>query len=175
MLRKLRIHLIKETFSMFLGHYSFKTGKVTTSFLGIKNWKDKAVGEIVEIVINVSKPKRRSSTKHFWSFYNFIVLDGTNSMSGTKRGLQRWIRFYYLFNLYVSCRNYHLALCLFHLTKDSELGQLQIDYDAFAGCMESLSLYSEEFYSWQYPNYGKKHLEIIKAAITSQIIPEKAS
>ena len=151
---------------MFLGYYSFKTGKVTTSFLGIKNWKDKAVGEIVEIVINVSKPKRRSSTKHFWGFYNFIVLDGTNSMSGTKRGLQKWIRFYSLFNLYISCRNYHLALCLSHLTKDSELGELQIDYDAFAGFMENLSLYLEEFYSWQYPNYGKKHLEIIKAAIT---------
>ena len=37
---------------MFLGQYSFKTGKVTTSFVGIKNWKGKAVGEIKEIAIH---------------------------------------------------------------------------------------------------------------------------
>ena len=69
LLRKLRIHLIKETFSMFLGHYSFKTGKVTTSFLGIKNWKDKAVGEIVEIVIHKCfQAKKTKLDKIFFKF-----------------------------------------------------------------------------------------------------------
>ena len=65
-----------------------------------------------------------------------------------QRGLQRQIRFYSLFNL---C---HLwKSCLSHLTKDSEFGELQIDYNAFGGFMGNLSLYSEEFYFWQYPNY----------------------
>ena len=73
MLRKLRIHLIKETVSMFLGHYSFKTGKVTTSFLGIKNWKDKAVGEIVEIVIHKCfQAKKLEARQNI--FYVFIIL-----------------------------------------------------------------------------------------------------
>ena len=68
-----------------------------------------------------------------------------------QRGLQRQTRFYSLFNLYVNCSNHHLLLCLSHLTKDSKLGERQIDYDAFAGFMENLSLGLEEFYSWKYP------------------------
>ena len=60
----------------------------------------------------------------------FSVLDGTNSMSGKKNGLQRRIRNYSPFNIYINCRNHCLALCLPHLMKDQYLGELLSDFDA---------------------------------------------
>ena len=112
----------KETFSMFLRHYSLKAGKNTASFLGIVNWKGKTVGEIVDVIRKCFQTKNAKLDRIFSR-----SLDDPNSMSETKRGLQRRIRLYSPFNLYVNCRNHYLALCLSHLTKDSELGKLHMN------------------------------------------------
>ena len=109
---------LKEV-SLFLRLYLFKAEKVATSFLGIVNWKGKTVREIVDVIRKCFQAKNMKLNKIF-----FRDLDGTNSMSGTKS-------LYCPLNLYVNCRNCPLVLCLSHLTKDSELGELQIDYDAF--------------------------------------------
>ena len=60
----------------------------------------------------------------------FSLLDGSNAMSRKKSGLQRRIRFHPLFNIYINCRNHRLALCLLHLMKDPDVGELLSDYDA---------------------------------------------
>ena len=47
----------------------------------------------------------------------FSGLDGTNAMSGDKKGLQRRIRHVSPFAIYMNCRTHRLALCLVHLLK----------------------------------------------------------
>ena len=47
----------------------------------------------------------------------FSSLDGTNAMSGERKGLQRCIRHVSPFAVYMNCRNHCLALCLVHLLK----------------------------------------------------------
>ena len=55
----------------------------------------------------------------------FSGLDGTNAMSGERKGLQRRIRHVSPFAVYMNCRNHRLALCLVHLLKSySELESL---------------------------------------------------
>ena len=47
----------------------------------------------------------------------FSCLNGTNAMSGERKGLQRHIRHKSPFAIYMNCRNHRLALCLVHLLK----------------------------------------------------------
>ena len=58
----------------------------------------------------------------------FSVLDGTNSISGKKNGLQKRIRYYSPFSIYINCKNHRLALSLPHLMKDICLGEIINDY-----------------------------------------------
>ena len=51
----------------------------------------------------------------------FSGLDGTNAMSGERKGLQRRLRHASPFNVYLNCRNHRLALCLVHLIKKYEV------------------------------------------------------
>ena len=51
-------------------------------------------------------------------------------MSGKMSGLQRRIRNFSPFNIYISCGNHKLALCLPHLMKIIEYAELVLDYDA---------------------------------------------
>ena len=48
-------------------------------------------------------------------FFRFVGLDGTNAMSGERKGLQRLIRHTSPHSSYINCRNQRLALCLVHL------------------------------------------------------------
>ena len=47
----------------------------------------------------------------------FSGLNGRNTMSGAKKGLQRCICHVFPYVLYMNCRYHHLALCLVHLLK----------------------------------------------------------
>ena len=47
----------------------------------------------------------------------FLGLDGTNAMSGERKGLQRHIRHVSPFAIYMNCCNHRLTLCLVHLLK----------------------------------------------------------
>ena len=47
----------------------------------------------------------------------FSGLDGTNAMSGERKGLQRCTRHVSPFAVYMNCRNHRLALCFVHLLK----------------------------------------------------------
>ena len=59
----------------------------------------------------------------------FSVLDGTNTMSERKNGLQRRIQNESPHDIYVNCRNPRLAFCVPHLMKDEELAPLLATYD----------------------------------------------
>ena len=55
----------------------------------------------------------------------FSSLDGTNAISGERKGLQRRIRHVSPYAVYMNCRNHRLALCLVHFLKSySELEPL---------------------------------------------------
>ena len=163
----------KETFSMFVTYYSFKEEKVVTSFLGIVNLKGKKAAEIMDVIKKFFEAKSINLGKVFFS-----VLDGTNSMSGKNNGLQRHIRFYSPFNLYINCRNHRLALCLPHLMKDPYLGELLVDYDTLLLCLWKMFHYSPKKNSILeniQTIYGKKQLKILKAAVTRWLTHGKAS
>ena len=49
------------------------------------------------------------------SLIHFSVLDGTNAMSGERKGLQQLIQHTSPYAQYLNCRNHRLALCLVHL------------------------------------------------------------
>ena len=54
----------------------------------------------------------------------FAGLDGTNAMSGERRGLQRRLRHLSPFCIYLNCTNHRLALVLVHLMKMGEFDTL---------------------------------------------------
>ena len=67
--------------------------------------------DLHEILINVLNSKVIDPSK----FIRFVGLDGTNAMTGERKGLQRLIRHTSPHSLYINCRNHRLALCLVHL------------------------------------------------------------
>ena len=80
----------------------------------------KTFEEIMNELESVFVEKRIDKTK-----IRFSGLDGTNAMSGERKGLQRRIRHVSPFAVYMNCRNHCLALCLVHLLKSySELESL---------------------------------------------------
>ena len=82
------------------------------------NLKGKTAAEITDVVQKFFTTKSlRIDT------ILFTVLDGTNSMSGKKNGLQRR-RYYSPFSIYINCRNHRLALSLPHLMEDICLGEI---------------------------------------------------
>ena len=106
------------------------------------------------------------------------VLDGTNSMSGGKNGLQRRIRYYPPFSIYINCRNHRLALCLPHLMKDICLGGVMNDYDTLLLGLWKIFHFSPKrsliFESFQVI-YGRKPIRILKAAVTRWLTHARVS
>ena len=99
-------------------------------------------------------------------------------MSGKKNGLQRRIRYYSQFSIYINCRNHRLVLCLPHLMKNICLGEIINVYDTL-----KLGLWK----IFHFPPtrssllksflviYGKKPLEILKTAVTRWLTNARAS
>ena len=67
----------------------------------------------MEIVVTFLQSKKIEC-----SYIGFCGLDGTNSMSSERCGLQRLIRHSSLHSQYINCRNHRLALCFVHLLKE---------------------------------------------------------
>ena len=108
----------------------------------------------------------------------FSVLDGTNSMGGKNTGLQKRIRFYFPFNMYINCRKHRVALCLPHLIKDADFAKLLTDYDSLLLGIWKMFHFSpkkgaviENFQSI----YDKRPLKILKAAATRWLTHGRAS
>ena len=60
----------------------------------------------------------------------FSVLDDTNAMSGKEGRMQRRIRHYSPFNIYVNSCNHRLTLCLPHIMKNKKFSNMLAGYDA---------------------------------------------
>ena len=154
----------KECFAIFVTYYSNKAQKAVTSSLGILNLKGKTTAEIMDVIKNFFLAKSIKLDKIMFS-----VLDGTNSMSGNNSGLQRRIRFYSPFNMYINCRNHRLALCLLHLMKDADFAELLIDYDSLLLGIWKMFHFSPKkgaVLENVQSIYGKRPLKILKAAVT---------
>ena len=108
----------------------------------------------------------------------FSVLDGTNSMSGEKNGLQVRIRYYSPFNIYINCRNYCLAICWPHIMRDICLGEIMNDYDILLLGLWKIFHFSPKCSSLLEPCqviYGNKPLKILAAAVTHRLTHGRAS
>ena len=108
-----------ETFSMVLTYLSPVELKVKTTFFGIVNLNGKTAPQVMNVDSQFFLAKNIKLDKMLLS-----VLDETNAMGGKKNGLQRRIRNFSPFNIYINCRNHRLALCLPHLMKNIEYADL---------------------------------------------------
>ena len=163
----------KETFSMFLTYLSSTGQKIKTTFLGIVNLKGKTAAEVMDVIQKFFTAKSLRIDAIFFS-----VLDGTNSISGKKYGLQRRIRYYAPFGIYINCRNHRLDLCSPHLMKSICLGKIVNDYDTLL-----LGLWKNFHFSPKRSSIlesfqvicGKKPLKSLKAAVTCWLTHDRAS
>ena len=163
----------KENFSMFVSYLSPVELKVKTTFFGIVNLNGKTAAQVMDIVNQFFLAKNIKLDKILFS-----VLDGTNAMSGKKNGLQRRIRNFSPFNIYIKCRNHRLALCLPHLTKNIEYAELLFVYDAVLLGVWKMFHYSPKkgaILESVQNIYGKKPLKMLKAAVTRWLTHGRAS
>ena len=79
--------LHKECFSMFMSYYCKQDEIVNTKSLGIVRLTNLSSAEIMDVLKKFLTSKNIDLSKILFS-----VLDGTNSMSGKHKGLQRWIQ-----------------------------------------------------------------------------------
>ena len=99
-------------------------------------------------------------------------------MSGKIGGLQRRIRHYSPFNVYINCRNHRLALCLPYIMKHPDYSELLMDYDAVLLGLWKMFHYSPKkgaLLESVQMIYGKKPLKILKAAVTRWLTHGRAS
>ena len=163
----------KEYFPMFLTYYSISDRQVKTCFLGILNLNGKKATQIMNTLKLFCEAKQI-----ILEGVLFSVLDGTNAMSGKEGRLQRRIRYYSSFNIYINCRNHRLALCLLHIMKNRKFSDMLADYDTVL-----LGLWKMFYYSPKKGSilgslqqiYGKKPLKILKAATMQQLTHGKSS
>ena len=138
---------------MFLKYYSVNAQKEKTSLMLSSNFSTKKKLKLENIL--------------------FSVLDGTNVMSCKIGCLQRRIRHYSHFNVYINC---HLAVCLPHIMKHDYL-ELLIDYDAVLLGLWKMFHYSPKkgaLLETVQMIYGKKPLKILNA-VTRWLTHRRAS
>ena len=99
-------------------------------------------------------------------------------MSGKNTGLERRIRFYSLFNIYINFRNHRLAFCLPHLMKNVYFVELLMDYDSLLlGIWKMFHFSSKTGAVLEHVQsiHGKRPLKIFKAAVIRWLTHERAS
>ena len=112
--------------AVFIRFVNLISHKVQERFLGVvKLAKPKKAEDLHDIIMKLLEAKGLDS-----SLIRFSGLDGTNAMSGERKGLQRLIHHTSPYAQYLNCKNHRLALCLVHLIpkyqKLSELDGLLI-------------------------------------------------
>ena len=112
--------------AVFIRFVNLTSHKVQERFLGVvKLAKPKKAEDLHDIIMKLLEAKGLDS-----SLIRFSGLDGTNAMSGERKGLQRLIHHTSPYAQYLNCKNHRLALCLVHLIpkyqKLSELDGLLI-------------------------------------------------
>ena len=116
----------RSNMAVFICFVNVTSHKVQERFLGVvKLAKSKKAEDLHDIIMKLLEAKGLDS-----SLIRFSGLDGTNAMSGERKGLQRLIHHTSPYAQYLNCKNHRLALCLVHLIpkyqKLSELDGLLI-------------------------------------------------
>ena len=151
----------KEMMGLFLSAYDEGTNKVVVEFVQITSVSSTQSAILMDKVRDIMTENGLDIEKT-----RFSCLDGTNSMSGEHTGLQRRIRHFAPFAIYVNCRCHRLALCFKHLF---ELFPWLESLDKLL-----LGLWKGFFYSGKNRHilnalqeaYGLKALNLVKAAVT---------
>ena len=129
----------------------FVTTWVVTRFLGIVNltWKTSEIIDVIKKIFATKSLRLKNAM--------FSVLDGTSAMSGC-------------FWTLINCRNHCLTVCLTHLIKDLDTGELLSDYNntfiTFRS-LENVSLFTKKWTKLEAFQliHRKKPLKIIKAVV----------
>ena len=101
----------RSQMSVFARFVEVSENKPVERFLGmVKLTTSKKAIYLHETILNLLQSKHLDKT-----FIRFSGLDGTNAMSGERKGLQRLLRHTAPHAQYLNCRNHRLALCLVHL------------------------------------------------------------
>ena len=107
----------RSQMAVFIRFVNVTSHKVQERFLGVvKLAKSKKAEELRDIIMKLLEAKGLDS-----SLVCFSGLDGTNAMSGERKGLQQLIRHTSPYAQYLNCKNHRLALCLVHLPKYQKL------------------------------------------------------
>ena len=163
----------RETFAIFLTYFSETMECLKTKFFGILKIEKKNTADIMDSMKKFFAAKGINVEKILLS-----VLDGINTMSRRKNGLQWWIEDESPHKIYLNCRNHRLALCLPHLMKDKEFVPLLATYDNFfLGVWKTFRHSPKKMYhiSSIQEIYGKKLLKIFKAVKTRWLTHGQAS
>ena len=97
----------KETMGLFVSAYDEKNKRVVAEFVSIATVSSTPSAILMDKVRNILSDNNIDIFKTC-----FPYLDDTNAMSGEHTGLQRRIRYFPPFSIYVNCR---LVLCFRHL------------------------------------------------------------
>ena len=101
----------RSQMAVFIRFVNVTSHKVQERFLGVvKLAKSKKAEDLHDIIMKLLEAKGLDS-----SLIRFSGLDGTNAMSGERKGLQRLIRHTSPYAQYLNYKNHRLALRLVHL------------------------------------------------------------
>jgi hypothetical protein len=152
----------RSQLSIFVRFVDVNTNLPVEKFLGIvKLTVSKKAIDLHETIMQLLTEKGIDS-----GFIRFSGLDGTNAMSGERKGLQRLIRHTSPHSMYINCRNHRLALCLVHLIpkypKLKELDALLISlWKTF-----KFSTIKQAVFENAQVEHDLKPMKIIKAVVT---------
>ena len=152
----------RSQMAVFVRFVNITTNKPQERFLGIvKLTKSKKAVDLHEIIINLIESKGLDT-----SSIRFSGLDGTNAMSGERKGLQRLICHTSPHAHYLNCKNHRLALCLVHLIPRY---QKLIELDGLLISLWKTFKYSsikQSIFEEAQTTHELKPLKIIKACVT---------
>ena len=100
----------RSQMAAFIRFVNVTSNKVQERFLGVVKLAKSKKAEDLHDIMKLLEAKALDS-----SLIRFSGLDGTNAMSGERKGLQRLIRHPSPYAQYLNCKNHRLALCLVHL------------------------------------------------------------
>ena len=106
----------RSQMAVFIRFVNVTSHKVQERFLGVVKLAKSKKAEDLHDIMKLLEAKGLDSP-----LIRFSGLDGTNAMSGERKGLQQLIRHTSPYAQYLNCKNHRLALCLVHLPKYQKL------------------------------------------------------
>ena len=146
---------------LFVSAYDEKNKRVVVEFVSIATVSSTQSAILMNKVRDILSDNNIDISKTCFS-----CLDSTSAMSGEHTGLQRRIRHFALFSIYINCRCHQLALCFKHLFELfpwlESLDKLLLGlWKGFCYCGKNRHNLKE-----LQEAYGLKALNLVKGAVT---------